>query len=136
MNFPTLRLIRLVGSVWVFLLFLWLLQASAAVLFWGPFLERLLCFLKLRTTIRCLKRPLFFFPFLSASLSVMPLSCLRLDFPPFRLPVCGFSFLFLAASASFLACCILKWCVGLSTNVGFEKRDFCGFFAVLLLMFL
>ena len=40
-------------------------------------------------------------PFLSAFLSVMPLACLELGFPPVLFPVFGFAFRFFSASASF-----------------------------------
>ena len=52
----------------------------------------------------------FFFAFLlSASVKFIPLTSLRFGFPPVRLPVCGFAFLFFfIRSASFLACCSFR----------------------------
>ena len=44
-------------------------------------------------------------PFLSAILSFMPLACLGFNFPHVCLPFCGFAFLSISVTASFLACC-------------------------------
>ena len=46
--------------------------------------------------------------FLSAILNFIPLACLGFDFPHVCLPVCGFAFLSISVTASFLAFCSFR----------------------------